>query len=106
MGSDFTALELMIKHLFLATVETNCDSYCPAVQRAVDELAKEYGSDRARMLDHLRRATRSELHELVMVAWVRAPLTLATGKTRSEWLRLIDAEARREYELLGTSATS
>lgn len=84
----------MIRDLFRACVAARCDLECPATQNAIDRLAAENGQDRARMLDWLTRVTAAELCDALMVAWGRAPLTLATGRPRDEWLKFFSTRRR------------
>jgi hypothetical protein len=75
---------------------------CPATQRAVDLVIAQVSCsdpstvDRARFFEWLTRMSRDELCDLVLVAWGHAPLKLATGRTRDQWLDAINAEYRAE----------
>lgn len=88
----------MIRDLFLANVIAIANVPCPRAQTSIDALAREFRGDRAHMLDRLRSMPTADLHELLMVAWARAPLAEASGKSREEWLALLDAEASRLSE--------
>lgn len=73
---------------FLTRLRGKEQMECCATQGAIDKLAEEYGRGRAWMIEVLGRTNDSQLHELIMCAWAKAPLTLATGRSRSEWLDL------------------
>jgi hypothetical protein len=63
---------------------------CCATQDAIDKLAvefRQYGTNtRTNMFEVLGRTTDSQLCDLIMVAWAKAPLKLATDRSRDEWL--------------------
>lgn len=85
-----------MRFAFASAIEARCDIQCPAVQNAIDSIAAEFScglGDRARLLDALRSERNTDLDfcDWVMVAWGRAPLKLATGRDRDEWLALINA---------------
>jgi hypothetical protein len=75
---------------FLTRLRGKGEMHCPATQDAIDKLAEEFGRGRDWMFDVLGRTDDSFLHELIMVGWAKAPLTLATDRSRSEWLDLMD----------------
>jgi hypothetical protein len=81
-----------IRFMFASAVDARCDYQCPAVQNAIDTIAKEFRDGRAGLLDALRRGntTDDDFCDWVLVMWGRAPLTLATGRSRDEWLSLIN----------------
>lgn len=80
--------------LFATCIRGRCERECCATQDAVDKLAAEFGRGRAHFIDLLSRLTNTELNDLVLVAWARSPLKLATGRSRDEWLTLLDAASR------------
>lgn len=92
-----------IRFAFAAAINARCDYQCPAVQNAIDAVASESRNGRAGLLEQLQRtctATKdglgwertadAEFCDMVMVRWGRAPLKLATGRSRDEWLTLIN----------------
>ena len=80
-----------IRIAFAAAVDARCDYQCPAVQDAIDAVAKEFRDGRAGLLAALRRSTTTDADfcDWVLCMWGRAPLKLATGRSRDEWLTLI-----------------
>ena len=80
----------MIQDYFRAQVVGRCDYPCMATQDAIDVLAAEYGRGRKNLLSVLLGISRADLLNLVMGAWAHAPLKLATGKSRDEWLDLLN----------------
>ena len=83
--------------LFTATISAKMDECCPAVQRAIDEIAKDgWHGDRAYMLECLSRFTDADLFNDIMNGWAKKQLKRATGRSREEWLggqTYIDATA-------------
>ena len=87
--------------MFLACLDGRGEMHCMATQYAIDELASEFGRGRQWLRDLLLtgRLTHSDLHSLFLCGWARAPLKLATGRTRDEWLDVSDAMRKQERRL-------
>jgi hypothetical protein len=73
---------------FLTRLRGKEQMECCATQDAIDKLAVEFRCDRTNMFEVLGKTTDFQLLDLVLVAWAKAPLTLATGRSRSEWFAL------------------
>ncbi len=71
---------------FLTRLRGKEQMECCATQDAIDKLAVEFRRDRTNMIECLGRTTDSQLCDLIMVAWAKSPLKLATGRSRDEWL--------------------
>ena len=81
----------MIHDLFLACLKARAEYECMATQDAIEALADEFGS-RAHMFEVFTWPMFTDAHlcDLVMVAWAKAPLKLATGRSRDEWIAIFN----------------
>lgn len=85
---------MTINSILAAAIKARMDEPDMAIGDAIDALAAEFSAepipDRKRLLTVIPSLSRAELHDLFMVGWAKAPLKLATGKTRDQWLSLFD----------------
>jgi len=88
----------MIRDLFLAILSARCDVPCPATQDAIDDIARGNGQSRKQLLDWIPIARGADFFDFILVACGNrkggrpAPLSRATGRSREEWLTLLNEE--------------
>jgi len=79
----------MMARFIAAQISGRMDTPCMATQDAIDRLAAEWGRGRRNMLRVLHGMGSAALCDLLLVGWAKAPLKLATGRNRGEWLSLM-----------------
>lgn len=82
-----------IAKMILVAVTANCDYPCPAVQKAIDDMAMPFRDGRRGLLEYLRQEAQNptdpvragSLVEYMHQEWYRIDLKRATGRTVEEW---------------------
>jgi len=83
-------MERQITQNFLTRLIGKSELECCATQDAINELAEEFSGDRPYFFNVMETTSDEILCDLIMVAWAKAPLTLATGLSRDQWLVFFD----------------
>lgn len=79
---------------FLTRIRGREQMECCATQDAITSLASEFRNDRSWFIEVLGRTTDAQLCDLILVAWAKSPLKLATGRSREEWLVFFEDNLR------------
>ena len=83
--------------MFSRAIEAKMDGMSPATQDAIDRIVAAEGfRGRSGMLEVLRGGAHyraSDFCSALLSAWKDKDLRLATGKSRDEWLHLLDASS-------------
>lgn len=82
-----------IAALLLAVISARCDIECPAIQKAIDDMAEPFREGRRGLLSYLRQeamfgtpaTSMNSLCNYMSQDWAKVDLKRATGRTREQW---------------------